>query len=48
MFGQESGIDYRFFFIGVGIQVAAYILHPVKDMPGFPLLRPLKDEMLHK
>ena len=48
MFGQESGIDYRFFFIGVGIQVAAYILHPVKDVPGFPLLRPLKDEMLHK
>ena len=48
MFGQESGIDYCLFLIGVSIQITAYILHPVEDMPGFPFLRPFKNEMLHE
>ena len=48
MFFQESGIDDSFFLICVGIQVTTYILHPVEDMPGFPLLRSLKNQMFYK
>ena len=48
MFFQESGIDHRFFLISVSIQVAPHILHPVEDMPGFPLLRSLKNQVFYK
>ena len=45
---QKGGIDYRLFFICISVQVAPHVLHPVEDMPGFPLLRSLKNQVFYK
>ena len=48
MLGQESRVNHRLFLVGVSVEVAAHILHAVKDMPRFPLLRTFKYKVLHK
>ena len=48
VFDGKSTIDHRFFLISIGIEVAAYILHAVQDMPGAAAARAFKEEMLHK
>ena len=48
MLGQKGRVDNRLLLVGVGVQVAPYRLHAVQDVPCFPLVCSLKDEMLHK
>ena len=46
--GKEGGVNYRLLLIGIGVEVAAHILHPVQDVPRLALGSPLEDEVLHK
>ena len=48
MLHQEGRIDHRLLLVGIGVQVAAHVLHAVQDVPRPALLRSLEDEVLHK
>ena len=48
MFFQKRTVHYRFFFIGISIQVAAHVFHAVKDMPRTAFLRTFKNKMLYE
>lgn len=48
MLGQESRVNHCFFLIGVGVEVSAYILHTIQNMPCLTLGGTFKYKMLYK
>ena len=48
MFGQKSTVYDRFFLIGIGIEITAYIFHSVDDVPGMSFLSTFKNKVFHK
>ena len=48
VFGEEGGVDDGFLLVGIGIEVAAHVLHAVQYVPGFAFLRSLEYQMLYE
>ena len=48
MFGKESTVYDRFFLVGIGIEVAAYMLHSVQNMPSMSFLSTLEKQVFHE
>lgn len=48
MFFQKGAVDHGLFLVGISVQIASHILHPVQDMPGFAFVCSLENEVFHK
>ena len=44
----EGTVDHRLFLVGIGVEVAAHVLHAVQDVPRLALAGTLEDEVLHE
>ena len=48
VFGQEGGVNHCFLFVGIGIEVAAYVFHAVQYVPCLAFARAFEQHVLHK
>ena len=48
VFGQEGGVNHRFLLVGVGVEVAAHVLHAVQYVPRLALACAFEQHVLHE
>ena len=48
MLFHKNRIDESLLLCGIGVQLPSHILHPIQDMPGLTLFRPLEYHVFDK